>query len=301
MKYKAKLTSNMTGVGIALFTSLMASSFAATAHTDENLSNTVADNKVAAVNQAEDSFLKKLVVGSDLIFKGELIDINEALSIENIPYTFVTYRVGEVISGRYFNDTITLKYVGGQFANGNRLSASNSPTVKVGENAILMVQQSVDTGCDFVDCENGRFILQNGQVIAANESAIAIDEKGKVNYKTLSERGANFGAGVQKTKSNIPAFIAHIKQLDKASSLQRNKVRAVAIDIDRHAPFKAYSVLTKAGQAPQVAGDDVKGGGKNKPQAFKGSQFDQWEAEQLRLNGGNPLLSSSDSNANTER
>ncbi len=283
---------NLTRYGVALLATLISGSFAATANAHIEVNHP----DLTTTAPSQDSFLQDLVTRSEFIFRGELIDISERLSIEKIPYTFVTYRVAEVISGRYANNTITLKFVGGEFENGNRLSASNSPAVKVGEDAVLMVQQSVDTGCDFVDCEKGRFVLENGKVIAANESAVAVNEKGELAFTSLSERnaeGKKAKTNSRLAKSTIAGFIAHIKQLDKATALQKHHTPVETQDIDSHMPFQAYSVLTQAHKAPEVPRNELIF---KKAKQLTGSQFDQWEAEQLRLNGGDPLLNHSNNN-----
>ncbi|TQV89434.1 hypothetical protein [Aliikangiella coralliicola] len=239
-------------------------------------------------NKVQNSFLNKLVVGSDLIFRGKLIEISEGLSIEEIPYTFVTYDVKEVIAGKYSNDTITLKFVGGEFPNGNRLTATNTPEVKLGENVILMVQQSQNTGCDFVECEHGRFVLEDGKVIAANESAIVVDDKGGIDYISFAARISGKHK-LSLAKSNIPRFISHLKSLDKKSLHQRKSSKVSVTSADKYLPFKAYPALTRAKSAPQVPKKSVK---KKIPQQ-EGTAHDQWEVEQLRQNGGNPILSKS--------
>ncbi|WP_444996067.1 hypothetical protein [Aliikangiella sp. IMCC44359] len=244
------------------------------------------------VQQTQNSFLQNLVVRSDLIFRGKLTEISEGLSVEEIPYTFVTYQVDEVVTGQYSEKTITLKFVGGEFPNGNRLSASNSPDVQLGEEAILMVQQSKDTGCDFVDCQHGRFVLEDGEIIAANESAIVVDGKGGIDYISFAARKS----GTHKAslaKSNIPHFISHLKSLDKVSLMQRKSAKIAVSNTDKTLPFKAYSALTQAKSVPKIPKSAVS----NKPRKSESNPHDQWEEEELRLNGGNPILSKSYPNA----
>ena len=229
-----------------------------------------------------------MVQRSDLIFKGELVEQSEGLSIEGIPYTFVTYKVDQVIAGKYPDQTITLKYVGGTFSNGNRLSATNTPEVAVGEESILMVQKSNDTGCDFVDCEHGRFVLQGGKIIAANQSALVVDAKGEVDFISYSAQlKGTHKASLEK--SNIPQFIAHLKSLNQSSNALRKTARVSVGNIDKHAPFEAYSALTRAMAAPKPP--KVKA--QSKARSLTANQHDQWELEQLRRNGGNPVLSES--------
>ena len=144
---------------LLLLTTLSVSGFAAAQNDTDNLTP-IAGQSIAGQNLPQHSFLPDLVSRADLVFRGQVIEKYERLSIEQIPYTFVTYKVSEVIGGKYNNDTITVKFVGGQFANGNRLTASNSPVIELGEEAVMMIQQSKDSGCDFVDCEKGRFVLK---------------------------------------------------------------------------------------------------------------------------------------------
>lgn len=91
--------------------------------------------------EVQNSFLQSMVDRADFIFKGTLVDISEGLSVEGIPYTFATYDITQVISGNYAGNSITVKFVGGKFANGNLLTATNTPKVTLAEEAILMVQQ----------------------------------------------------------------------------------------------------------------------------------------------------------------
>ncbi|MCW8880464.1 MAG: hypothetical protein OQJ89_14970 [Kangiellaceae bacterium] len=243
-------------------------------------------NSLKFTQPVESSFLQDLVNRSDLIFKGELIEKSEGLSMEGIPYTFVTYKLDQIIAGKYPDQTITLKYVGGTFANGNRLSATNTPEVSVGEQSILMVQKSNDTGCDFVDCEHGRFVLQGGKIIAANQSAIVVDAKGGVDFISYSAQlKGTHKASIEK--SNIPQFISHLQALDQSSNALRKTARISVGNIDKHAPFAGYAALTRAMAAPKPPK------AKTQTRNLNANQHDQWELEQLRKNGGNPVLSES--------
>lgn len=275
------------------------------------LGSTVISTSYAASNSIQnpdhESYLKNLVVQSELIFRGKLIDISEQLSVEKIPYTFVTYHVNEVVIGQYFNDTITLKFVGGHFPNGNKLTASNSPQVELGEESILMVQQSIDAGCDFVDCEKGRFAIEGGTVVSANESAVMVNDEGQINFVSSAAAKSKSNS----VNSNVANFVAYLKSLNKESlnkvpssqgkSSQAKSIKPNNFNRMKGVPFKAYSALTRASTAPQevnaktsVAQSNVTT--KHELLTLEGSQFDQLEVEQLKKNGGNPLLGSSTSN-----
>ncbi|ACJ30012.1 Conserved hypothetical protein [Shewanella piezotolerans WP3] len=242
--------------------------------------------------EIQSSFLKNMVARADFIFKGSLVDISEGLSIEEIPYTFVTYNISEVISGNYAGNSITLKFVGGEFPNGNILTATNTPEVTLGEEAILMVQQSQNTGCDFVECEHGRFVIQQGKVIAANESAIIIDDNGGVDYISAAAQLS----GEHKSslaKSNVTKFTNHLKSLVGTKAFTVNSVQLSVTDTDRKASFNAYPALTRASAAPNVPQSATKQQNGFTATSQTASAHDQWEMEQLEQNNGNPVLNSS--------
>ncbi|KGJ93825.1 hypothetical protein [Colwellia psychrerythraea] len=230
--------------------------------------------------------LQSLINQAELVFKGTLIEISNGISIENIPYTFITYNVDDVISGAYQDSTITLKFVGGEYANGNRLTASNSPNIQLGEESVLFVQQGLDIGCDFVQCENGRFLLTDGKVIAANEQAIVVDDNNRIDYISYAaQRDGRHKASLKK--QNIPNFISHLKGLGK-KSLSQNKIFK---NTDKLLPFKGYASLTQAGQAPETPKNILSNkSNKGTAKIATGSPHDQWEVEQLKQNGGDPIL-----------
>lgn len=231
-------------------------------------------------NVGKTPFIEELIEDADLVFRGTLTEISEALSIEEIPYTFVTYKIKEIISGEYSENTITLKFVGGEFPNGNRLSASNSPDVQLGEESILFVQQNLDSGCDFVRCEQGRFLLKEGKIITASESAIVVDEKGGIDYISVkSQKNGSHKSSLEK--QNIPNFITKLKSIDSKFSSKNIVFR----NTDKNMPFNAYAALTNAGKAP--ASLEPK---KVKKSSSKGSLHDQWEVQQVKENRGNPIL-----------
>ncbi|WP_028774356.1 hypothetical protein [Shewanella waksmanii] len=258
--------------------------------------NLVSANVNPTVAVVQPSYVDKLVLGSDLIIKGSLIDISEKLSLEGIPYTFVTYQIDDTINGRYDDTEITLKFVGGEFENGNRLSATNSPVVTLGEQAILFVQQQKDTGCDFVECEHGRMLIKEQQIYTANESAILLDGKGEVSYIShAQQQGEKYRD--ELTQSNADAFVQHLKQIANQPSIMGSVSLKPVVNIDKNLEFNAYPALSRAMAGPQVpkalqrrveAADLAQ-------KAVAGSH-DAWELEQLQLNGGNPVLGGDSAN-----
>ncbi|MEZ9819441.1 hypothetical protein AB4238_02285 [Shewanella sp. 10N.286.45.A1] len=243
--------------------------------------------------EVQSSFLDNMVTRADFIFKGSLIDISEGLSVEDIPYTFVTYDISEVISGNYAGNSITLKFVGGEFPNGNILTATNTPEVTLGEEAILMVQQSQNTGCDLVECEHGRFVIQQGKVIAANESAVIIDDNGGVDYiSAKAQQNGEYKSSL--AKSNVAKFSNHLKGLVSIKPFTVNSVQLSVTDTDRKASFNAYPALTRASAAPAVpqSATTQKNAFTATSQTPTASAQDQWEVEQLEKNAGNPVLNS---------
>lgn len=242
------------------------------------------DNNSTSGLPLEGGFLDSLVKRADLVFHGTLKEISSEMSIEQIPYTFVTYDVHEVIAGHYSDDTLTLKYVGGDFPDGRSLIASNAPEVNLGEQSILMVQKNQDTGCDFVDCEDGRFVIEDGHIVAANQSAVVINDKGSVEYISYPARKSGEYKGLLDAMS-VDKFISHLKTLDAKPTGKGQ--RTTVTNIYRYVPFHAIKGLTNAGSPPPEESKPVTKGAPD----TQGSSYDQWEEEQLRQNGGNPVLS----------
>lgn len=279
------LTINMVFFLTVMLIGCIDSSTDVASSTQPSDSTSNSDDSSTSGLPSEGNFLDSLVKRADLVFHGTLKEISNEMSIEQIPYTFVTYEVHEVIAGQYSDSTLTLKYVGGDFPDGRSLRASNAPEVKPGEQSILMVQKSQDTGCDFVDCEDGRFVIEDGQILAANKSAVVINDHGGVEYISSPARKSGEYKGLLDAM-NVDKFIKHLKKLDAKSLNQGKGQRTTVTNTYRYEPFHAMKGLTQAGSAPPV------------PEAFtksasdsQGSPYDQWEEEQLKQSGGNPVLS----------
>ena len=78
-----------------------------------------------------------------------------------------------------------------------------------------------------------------------------------------------------------------MKGLGKASLKQIKHFK----NTDKRLPFKGYASLTQAGQAPETAKNISSKKSNNSMENFGiGSPHDQWEVEQLKNNGGDPIL-----------
>ncbi len=119
-----------------------------------------------------------LLAESDLAIRGEVIDIEYALSQPTgpddaeIPYTFVTYEVHDIYRGEA-PEIITLKFLGGHSQrNGLFMHTSVTPLFDLGDEDILFVTGNTEEFCPLVNDTNGRLRVINGKVYTENGNAI---------------------------------------------------------------------------------------------------------------------------------
>lgn len=235
--------------------------------------------------------LEQLAGDAELIFQGTLTDLQYRDSADGIPHTFVTYKVEEVVKGLYDNPAITLRFVGGYKDNGRsdvRLIVSHAPKFSPNEKGIMMV--GGDNGasgsiCPLVACDKGRFTLKGAYVTDVDGAVMSTDRSGKLTYLSQAQaKGAQ-----DSTPMTRDSFIAHLRNIvasqKSLSSPATNKGRPSVYSADPHVPFVGPQAKAEGPPREEPASSVPK-----IPQAKGKSDFDRWEAEQLRLNGGNPVL-----------
>ena len=142
-------------------------------------------------------------------------------------------------------------------------------------------------------CAEGRFRLDAGYVSDGAGNTLGRNDKGEVafainpNNMTAPEQLGDHGlpaspkAEPAKVAPFDPAsFIAHVREVVG----KQPQAATVAIQsADRAKPFQGpRAIATAAPKEPTV-----------QPASRQhGSAFDQWEAEQLKANGGNPVVDS---------
>ena len=132
--------------------------------------------------------LETLVDEADLVFHGVVEQIEYRLSNpggperRRIPYTFVTYRVNQVLHGEADGDLITLRFIGGlNEETGRYLQTSHSPQFDLDDEDVLFVQQNGARLIPLVDNLSGRLRVIDGQIYDENAHAVTIDDDGAIN------------------------------------------------------------------------------------------------------------------------
>lgn len=240
--------------------------------------------------------ISELTRDAELVVQGTVIDVQYANSVEGLPHTFVTYQINDVLKGQYGNKTLTLRFIGGVKQDGDklrRLEVSGVPEFEKGATDVLMVRGNEQRICPLVRCAEGRFRLDAGYVSDGAGNTLGRNEKGEVafainpNKLTAPEQHGDHGLPVSakaepaKVAPFDPAsFVAHVREVVG----QQPQLPAVAMQsADRSKPFQGPRAMAAA--APKDSA--VKPASRQ-----QGSAFDQWEAEQLKANGGNPVVDS---------
>jgi len=129
--------------------------------------------------------LAQLVDQANLVFIGKV----ERVAYRNargdkgegvIPYTIVTYRIGQVLRGKPPGKEITMRFVGGPDGRGRFLSVSGVPLIQQGDQDLLFVATTDDASCPLVYCEHGRYRILNEQVFNTYGSPVRAIVKSKV-------------------------------------------------------------------------------------------------------------------------
>ncbi len=106
---------------------------------------------------------------SDFIFFGTVVKIayhtsrKDADHPDQLPHTFVTYRIEQVFKGRSEATELTLRFLGGRGEDGRILESNHMPFFDVGDQDILFVRNNGRSRCPLVGCSRGRFRLIEGQ------------------------------------------------------------------------------------------------------------------------------------------
>lgn len=141
----------------------------------------------AVAGPPEKLTLEKMVASSDLVFRGVVEGIEYRLSEpggqehRRIPFTFVTYRVEEVLRGQAPGETVTLQFIGGANPETKRFMAtSHTPRIDLGDEDLMFVRGNTDALVPLVGDENGRFRIIDGQVYTEMGCAVTINDKGEM-------------------------------------------------------------------------------------------------------------------------
>jgi len=136
---------------------------------------------------ADAPHIRHMVQDADLVFAGEVIDIQYALSLpsgpdgKRIPYTFVTYRVDEVLRGQDPGDLLTLRFIGGVHEEaGLYLRPTNAPQFDRGDDDILFVKGNAEAGIPLVGAQRGRLRMIDGQIYTEAGESVQLSKDGAI-------------------------------------------------------------------------------------------------------------------------
>jgi hypothetical protein len=131
--------------------------------------------------------LKDMTAQSDLVFRGQVEAMEYVMSEAggpegtSVPYTFVTYRVDEVLRGDNPGEVITLRFIGGlDVQTGRFLQTSISPRIDVGDQDILFVRGNTTRMVPLVGSTEGRLRIIDGQVYNEMGRSVKLNDQGGI-------------------------------------------------------------------------------------------------------------------------
>ena len=90
--------------------------------------------------------LKESIQDSGLVFEGRVVEVENRVSTvlsdehARLPHTFVTYAVENVLKGKYDDNSITLRFIGGQDPEtGDYLTVEGVPSFNLDDRDILFI------------------------------------------------------------------------------------------------------------------------------------------------------------------
>lgn len=137
---------------------------------------------VASSHSHNAKSLRELHQGADIAIEGVVVDIRYAVSeptgMEDdlIPHTFVTYRVDESFKGVHPGQTVTLRFIGGEFPDSEKyLMTSIVPQFDVGDRDVLFVSGNTTQMSPLVRGRSGRLRIIDGEVYTDSGRSVRIE------------------------------------------------------------------------------------------------------------------------------
>lgn len=140
------------------------------------------------------------IVASDTIAELTVTRVDFRVSeagpgLQQLPYTFVTFEVGETFKGE-LGDTVTLPFAGGVWQDGITTVFSDTPLFAVGDHDVLFLSDRY-VGFPVVGDTEGRFRILDEHVVSNDGNAVVWNEEGLLKAGPLvrDERLAAFRFG----------------------------------------------------------------------------------------------------------
>lgn len=133
--------------------------------------------------------LAQMTAEADLVFRGVAEQVQYVLSAPGgaeqarVPYTFVTYRISDVLRGQApgAGDTITLRFIGGLDTRDDTFMAPTiTPTIEAGDEDIMFVTGNTELLVPLVGDLAGRFRIVENQVYSEMGYAVVPGNAGDI-------------------------------------------------------------------------------------------------------------------------
>ena len=147
--------------------------------------STLAGHAYASHNSTFNGDLEQVVTYADLIFQGEVVNVQSRMSefgdrYMELPHVFVTYRIERIlkggIAGKGRKSSITLRFLGGPIDDKRGMMIAGQPMFRAGNRDILMVKRNGEVICPLIDCAGGRFRIYEGLALTNGGREIRIPE-----------------------------------------------------------------------------------------------------------------------------
>lgn len=283
-----KILMNKSVMSLALFSALAAQTSVAT-----TTSNSTGIDTQNLLSQA------------DLVFTGKVVDVQYKDSTDSLPFTFVTYDIGETIAGRADGSQVTLRFLGGRQQKGDEvryLKVSELPEFRVGDSDVVFAQRAGSSICPLVQCGEGRFrnrdgvlvnddgfavVYENGEYIVSSRAVATTSTGGEGLFgKAMSASRPDTAEPVSPsvlTKSvAVSQFIADLKLQSQAQARFKDGTATFASASLRD-QFKGPEFRESAAPV-ETAPTPIR------QSASANSDFDRWEEALVRKNDGNPVI-----------
>lgn len=238
---------------------------------------------------------------SDFAAKGKVIEKEVLMSSDQnpVPHTVVTFEVLDTLFGgyedNYGNNTLSIKFVQGEYPDGRYIDASHNPKgLDVGKEVFFFVNQKGHEPCGFTECENGVFIInEENHIIASNGATVAFDDQGKSRFIAKRHRDESTFKGLL-AQNHVGAFAQRIKDIANKASDRAKAHRVNIKGIDKTQPLFGSPSLYTPTVGPYDNAENERRQAESKAAYEKGyaglSDAEKWELRAYRENGNNPVI-----------
>ncbi|WP_374673050.1 hypothetical protein [Ideonella sp.] len=132
-----------------------------------------------------------------------------------VPHTLVTFEVVRPLRGQMASQQFTLRFIGGPDGQGRFLRASEVPVFQAGDEDILFLQGTGESGCALSGCLDGRFRIANGVVHDGTGAPVVAVEQQRV------VTGGEVPAELRTLRYPRPSFDALMRNPQARAMLER--------------------------------------------------------------------------------